>query len=140
VVDHLRWAVRSVIVRVRGPTKPAVPVAIESDCPFLLVRYRYLRDHTIEIALKTFRIVPQHTMADVEKSIKNGGYSPSEDDRMETLDKLRTASSINMSPELFEKLYLSPQNMVKGDLRKTFGNPTPMYGNLASPLLLMTQD
>ncbi|OBT48893.1 hypothetical protein VE00_00526 [Pseudogymnoascus sp. WSF 3629] len=65
-------------------------------------------------------------MADVEKSIKNGGYSPSQDDRMETLDKLRTASSINMSPELFEKLYLSPQNMVKGDLRKTFGNPTPI--------------
>ncbi|OBT61445.1 hypothetical protein VE03_08949 [Pseudogymnoascus sp. 23342-1-I1] len=65
-------------------------------------------------------------MTDIENTIKNGGYSPSENDRMETLNKLRTASSVNMSPELFEKLYLSPQNMVRGDLRKTFGNPTPI--------------
>ncbi|KAI1501736.1 GPR1/FUN34/YaaH-class plasma membrane protein [Biscogniauxia marginata] len=34
--------------------------------------------------------------------------------------------SISIPPELFEKLYLSPQNQVKGDLRKTFGNPTPI--------------
>jgi len=31
-----------------------------------------------------------------------------------------------MSPELFEKLYLSPQTHVKGHLRSTFGNPTPL--------------
>lgn len=31
-----------------------------------------------------------------------------------------------MSPELFEKLYLQPINNVKGDLRKTFANPTPL--------------
>ncbi|KAF2824487.1 hypothetical protein CC86DRAFT_56302 [Ophiobolus disseminans] len=42
------------------------------------------------------------------------------------LHRLRTAGSISISPELFEKLYLSPQNQVKGDLRKTFGNPTPL--------------
>jgi hypothetical protein len=29
-----------------------------------------------------------------------------------------------MSPELFEKLYLSPQNAVKGELRKKFADPT----------------
>lgn len=46
--------------------------------------------------------------------------------RDEALRRMRTAGSISMSPELFEKLYLSPQNVVKGDLRKTFGNPTPM--------------
>lgn len=28
--------------------------------------------------------------------------------------------------QLFEKLYLSPQNQVKGELRKTFANPTPI--------------
>ena len=28
--------------------------------------------------------------------------------------------------ELFEKLYLTPQTRVKGDLRSTFGNPTPV--------------
>ena len=42
------------------------------------------------------------------------------------LRQIRTAGSISISPELFEQLYLSPQNAVKGDLRKTFGNPTPM--------------
>lgn len=45
----------------------------------------------------------------------------------ETLSRFRSAQSISMTPELFEKLYLSPQNKVKGDLRKTFANPTPMY-------------
>lgn len=39
---------------------------------------------------------------------------------------MRTAGSISISPELFEKLYLSPQNKVAGELRKTFGNPTPL--------------
>jgi hypothetical protein len=42
------------------------------------------------------------------------------------LHKIRTAGSISISPELFEKLYLSPQNRVHGDLRRTFGNPTPL--------------
>jgi len=42
------------------------------------------------------------------------------------LHQIRTAGSISISPELFEKLYLLPQNQVKGDLRKTFGNPTPL--------------
>jgi len=42
------------------------------------------------------------------------------------LRRIRTAGSISISPELFEKIYLSPQNNVKGDLRKTFGNPTPV--------------
>ena len=44
---------------------------------------------------------------------------------MEDLKRIQT-SSLSISPELFEKLYLSPQNAVKGDLRKTFGNPTPV--------------
>ena len=42
------------------------------------------------------------------------------------LRRIRTAGSVSISPELFEKLYLSPENRVAGDLRKTFGNPTPM--------------
>lgn len=44
----------------------------------------------------------------------------------EDMDHVRTAQSIPISPELFEQLYLQPQNRVKGDLRKTFGNPTPV--------------
>jgi hypothetical protein len=47
-------------------------------------------------------------------------------DRGAALKRIRTAGSISISPELFEKIYLSPQNVVKGDLRKTFGNPTPV--------------
>lgn len=50
----------------------------------------------------------------------------SEDSNGATLNRIRTAGSISISPELFEKLYLSPENRVKGDLRKTFANPTPM--------------
>ncbi|KAI5919035.1 GPR1/FUN34/YaaH-class plasma membrane protein [Camillea tinctor] len=42
------------------------------------------------------------------------------------MNKIKTAGSISISPDLFEKLYLSPPNQVKGDLRKTFGNPTPI--------------
>ncbi|KAF7193429.1 Protein alcS [Pseudocercospora fuligena] len=42
------------------------------------------------------------------------------------LNRLRSAGSIMMTPEMFERLYLQPQGPVKGDLRKTFGNPTPL--------------
>lgn len=51
------------------------------------------------------------------------------DDKMDSgaaLNRIRTAGSISISPELFEKIYLSPQNKVSGELRKTFANPTPM--------------
>jgi len=50
----------------------------------------------------------------------------SNSDRENMLEKMRTTNSIFMSPELFEKIYLSPQNKVSGDLRKTFANPTPL--------------
>lgn len=60
-----------------------------------------------------------------EKSFSPNGYT-STTDTDATLRQIRTANSISISPELFEKLYLSPQNAVRGDLRKTFGNPTPV--------------
>ena len=44
----------------------------------------------------------------------------------EALNQVKTANSVTISPELFEKIYLNPQNAVKGDLRNTFGNPTPL--------------
>ncbi|KAL8704915.1 MAG: hypothetical protein Q9201_001948 [Fulgogasparrea decipioides] len=50
------------------------------------------------------------------------GDTPSD----EVLKHIRTANSITVSPELFEKLYLTPQTPVKGDLRHTLGNPTPL--------------
>ncbi|KAI9821211.1 MAG: hypothetical protein M1827_003945 [Pycnora praestabilis] len=55
------------------------------------------------------------------------GYHLGPDEPSDTaLKKIKTAGSISISPELFEKLYLSPQNNIKGDLRRTFGNPTPL--------------
>lgn len=49
-----------------------------------------------------------------------------EDERTAALNRLRSAASVSIDPELFEKLYLNPPNKVRGDLRKTFGNPTPI--------------
>ncbi|KAJ4160241.1 hypothetical protein NW754_003366 [Fusarium falciforme] len=46
--------------------------------------------------------------------------------QLNAIESVRSAANITMSSELFEKLYLSPPNAVKGDLRNTFGNPTPM--------------
>lgn len=50
----------------------------------------------------------------------------SDDSREETLRKIRTADSIAIPRDVFEKLYLSPQQPATGHLRKTFGNPTPV--------------
>lgn len=46
--------------------------------------------------------------------------------REETLEHVKSAGLLTLSPELFEKLYLQPQTAVKGDLRKILGNPTPL--------------
>ena len=55
-----------------------------------------------------------------------GYHLDSSMDADNALKKIRTTGSLSISPELFEKIYLSPQNRVAGDLRKTFGNPTPL--------------
>ncbi|KAK4894801.1 hypothetical protein LTR66_004467 [Elasticomyces elasticus] len=61
-----------------------------------------------------------------EKDFSNGSHLNGDMEEHQALNRIRTAGSISISPELFEKLYLSPQNKVSGDLRKTFGNPTPI--------------
>jgi len=43
-----------------------------------------------------------------------------------TLEKIRSAGLLTLSPEIFEKLYLQPQVPVKGELRSIVGNPTPL--------------
>lgn len=68
----------------------------------------------------------------------NGNYDP-EAQRLDALKQFRSAASVQMSPELFEKLYLSPMNEVKGELRQTFGNPTPMYARPPVRLPLIRQ-
>ena len=47
-------------------------------------------------------------------------------DEETALKRLRTAGSLSISPELFEKIYLSPKNQVSNNIRSTFGNPTPL--------------
>ena len=51
------------------------------------------------------------------------------------LHQLKSANSYNISPEMFERIYLQPENQVKGELRKTFGNPTPLYVFHPCPIL-----
>jgi uncharacterized protein len=38
----------------------------------------------------------------------------------------QTNTILTITPEMFEKLYLSPKTPISGDLRQTFGNPTPV--------------
>ncbi len=49
-----------------------------------------------------------------------------DDTREETLRKMRTADSVALPMDVFEKLYLGPQQPAAGHLRKTFGNPSPI--------------
>ncbi|KAK7204326.1 GPR1/FUN34/yaaH family-domain-containing protein [Myxozyma melibiosi] len=48
------------------------------------------------------------------------------DDVVAQQSRFRAASTVTMTPELFEKLYLSPKTAVAGDLRQRFANPTPL--------------
>lgn len=41
-------------------------------------------------------------------------------------DNSNNNQNFTLTPEIFEKMYLNPQQNVKGDLRSTFGNPTPL--------------
>lgn len=73
------------------------------------------------------------SMNNVSEDSDRRGYADSvpyqvngENTSNEALRKIRTAGNISISPELFEKIYLSPQKDVKGDLRSTFANPTPI--------------
>lgn len=73
-------------------------------------------------------------MSDIEKGTTehNGSTrSPRYDledheNREDALRKIRTAGGLSISPELFEKIYLAPKSRVKGDIRATVGNPTPL--------------
>ncbi|KAF2206215.1 hypothetical protein CERZMDRAFT_115868 [Cercospora zeae-maydis SCOH1-5] len=44
---------------------------------------------------------------------------------MASLRHVQTQGSIILSPEMFERLYLSPPTRAKGELRQMIGNPTP---------------
>jgi len=42
------------------------------------------------------------------------------------LHQLKSSGAMTISPELFEKLYLTPKTASTGDFRKRFANPTPL--------------
>ncbi|CZR69343.1 related to plasma membrane ammonium transporter (Ato3) [Phialocephala subalpina] len=42
------------------------------------------------------------------------------------LHQLKSSGQMTISPELFEKLYLTPKTAPVGDFRKRFANPTPL--------------
>ena len=57
----------------------------------------------------------------------NGDVADSIDrDYKEHLKRYETNGTISLPMEVFEKIYLNPQLPVKGELRGTFGNPTPL--------------
>ena len=84
-------------------------------------------------------MAPNDSYPDVEKDHANsgavngqrgqGGYDLHHDthDPDTALKRMRTAGSLSITPELFEKIYLSPKNQVSNNIRSTFGNPTPLY-------------
>lgn len=75
--------------------------------------------------MSTFEDMQTKDLSDSEAS----GHKHLTDEKMSRQDamaQIRRATSISMSPALFEKFYLSPQNKVSGDLRRTFANPTPL--------------
>jgi len=57
----------------------------------------------------------RHNDEDIE--IEKGGYG---------LSQTITSGGMTISPELFEKLYLTPKTPHVGDNYKRFANPTPM--------------
>ncbi|CAD6587085.1 MAG: hypothetical protein ASARMPREDX12_005976 [Alectoria sarmentosa] len=70
-----------------------------------------------------------HPSSATDAYSNNNGGTPLLDQSMTSdaaLKRIQRSGSIAITPELFEKIYLAPQNAVKGDLRKTFGNPTPL--------------
>lgn len=64
---------------------------------------------------------------DTEMALKNhqAKSSPQDDTAMPSLTTIPT--SVTLSAEQFEKLYLSPLTQRQGMLSKQMGNPTPLY-------------
>jgi uncharacterized protein len=46
--------------------------------------------------------------------------------QFDNLNRYATNASVAIPMEVFEKMYLNPETRVKGELRKTFANPTPL--------------
>jgi len=66
----------------------------------------------------------EHEHATQRRESANGkGF---DDDMGPYLTQIKTSGGLTISPELFEKLYLTPKVAQVGDFRKRFANPTPL--------------
>ncbi|KUI56671.1 Protein alcS [Cytospora mali] len=65
------------------------------------------------------------TLTSPKISVQETGYDY-QDDHDHRLHHSKTNGAVSISAELFEKLYLAPKTEVSGELRRTFGNPTPI--------------
>lgn len=65
-------------------------------------------------------------MAAADRDITGPDHPSSNGTRESNLNRTRAADNVNISPDLFEKLYLNPPTAVDGNLRNMIGNPTPM--------------
>ena len=101
---------------------------ISSQAPLVATRVSYLSG-----SIQNTRSTSHLEMAN--NTSENGGFGTQleraatevQDHAKNALHKTQTASSISIDPALFERLYLNPEVRVKGQLRKTFANPTPLY-------------
>jgi hypothetical protein len=91
------------------------------------------RSHLILIVLLLLHqtaIILQYIMASQDYQPHENGISPvrTHDTAFDSEEKLRfeLAKTVTLTPELYERLFISPKTEVKGDLRNTFGNPTPV--------------
>jgi len=59
-------------------------------------------------------------------SMNGANRQEKEDDMGVHLSQIKSSGGMTISPELFEKLYLTPKTAPTGDFRKRFANPTPL--------------
>nr|POE63218.1 protein alcs [Quercus suber] len=76
----------------------------------------------------TVRSRQQHAMVDRmgKKDFETNSSVESCRDDAHCHEPPRRTMTTPMSPDLFERLYLQPRTAFKGELRQTFGNPTPI--------------
>ena len=82
--------------------------------------------HPLNVHADDTRLEKDYSGHGINGNAMKGNTTGVDNESGDSLKRMRTGGSVNISSELFEKLYLSPESRVKGDLRKTFGNPTPM--------------
>lgn len=101
-------------------------------CTCFSATIRYPSTRTSSLCTQKYCLVDMSS----ENSGKADGIVNGHSKEGAALGRSETISSISLTPEQFDRLYLQPQNNVAGDLRKRFGNPTPV--GLGGFLLALT--